>query len=130
MNTGNPAVAAALATVQTLEEEKPYEKMFDLGEKLRKGLKELADKTQQDLRVQGIGPIIHTGFGSLQQAWDYRDTLTLNKPKLSAFIGGLQELGIRVIGRGLWYLSTAHDEQDIEKALLAASTVLENMEHN
>lgn len=127
MNTCNPTVAAALATIGILEEENPYPSMFFLGEKLREGLKELALRTNQNLQVQGIGPIIHTGFSSTQSAWDYRDTLTYDQSKLKVFIGGLQDLGIRVIGRGLWYLSTSHKEQDIEKALSAAKQVLTNM---
>lgn len=127
MNTCNPTVAAALATIGILEEENPYPSMFFLGEKLREGLKELALRTNQNLQVQGIGPIIHTGFSSTQSAWDYRDTLTYDQSKLKVFIGGLQDLGIRVIGRGLWYLGTSHKEQDIEKALSAAKQVLTNM---
>lgn len=127
MNTCNPAVAAALATVTVLEEEDPYPRLFELGEKLRNGLRKLGKKTQHNLRVQGMGPVIHTGFSSIEKAKDFRDTLTYDKQKLKGFIGGLQDLGIRVIGRGLWYLSTAHREEDIDQALAAAEEVLNNL---
>ena len=38
MNSSNPTVAAALATISVLEQEQPYERMFMLGNKLMNGL--------------------------------------------------------------------------------------------
>lgn len=127
MNAANPTVAAALATVSILEAEDPYSRLFSLGEQLREGLKELARQTGQNLQVQGIGPIAYTGFSDLPVASDYRDTLSNDKGKLKAFIWGLQNQGIRVIGRGLWYIGTTHEGKDVDAALSAAKKVLTDM---
>src|SRR5690606_32294634 len=61
MNSGNPSVAAALATIEVLEQEQPYERMFYLGRKLMNGLKKSAQKNGVPLMVQGPGPMFHTG---------------------------------------------------------------------
>jgi len=36
----------------------------------------------------------------------------------------MQERGIRLIGRGLWYLSAAHTAEEIDQAVAAAGEVL------
>lgn len=127
MNSGNPTVAAALATIEVLEQENPYERMYRLGRKLMDGLREAAVDTKQDLVTQGLGPMFVTYFGKKRQCNDYRDTLGNDKPKLSRFIAGLHDRGIRVIGRGLWYVSAAHTEKDVDKAIQTAADVLKEL---
>src|SRR5690606_21781850 len=51
MNSSNPTVAAALATITVLEEENPYERMFHLGKKLMKGIEDAALKHNQNIKV-------------------------------------------------------------------------------
>ncbi|MEX2567915.1 MAG: aspartate aminotransferase family protein [Cyclobacteriaceae bacterium] len=124
MNTGNPTVAAALATVSILERDDPYPKMFALGDRLRQGLTQLAKDTQQNMRVSGIGPIVHTGFTDGPGAGDFRGVLQYDKGKLKNFISGMHDRGLRVIGRGLWYISAVHSEADIDRALEVSREVL------
>jgi glutamate-1-semialdehyde 2,1-aminomutase len=40
------------------------------------------------------------------------------------FVKLLSEDGVRVIPRGLWYLSTAHTEKDVELTVRAAESAL------
>ncbi|MEJ7827627.1 MAG: aspartate aminotransferase family protein [Segetibacter sp.] len=127
MNTSNPTVAAALATLETLESDKPYQRMFELGKLLKDGLKQAAKDGNQNLLVQGPGPMIHTGFTSLTEVNDYRDTFTYDKVKLGRFIAAMHNKGIRIIGRGLWYISAVHTKNDIEQALKAATEVLQEL---
>lgn len=127
MNSSNPTVAAALTTIRILEEENPYDRLYYLGQKLMKGLQDAAAKTNQNLLVQGLGPMFHAGFTSLSSVADYRDTLSYDKAKGSKFIAGMHNRGIRVIGRGLWYISAAHTEADIDYALQIAAVVLHTM---
>jgi glutamate-1-semialdehyde 2,1-aminomutase len=97
MNSSNPTVAAALATIEVLENEKPYERIYSWGNNLIAGIKNLASKHNQNLVVQGLGPMLHTGFTDLTEVHDYRDTLCFDKGKLSKFIAALHNKGIRVI---------------------------------
>lgn len=127
MNTSNPTVAAALATIQTLEQENPYQRMFDLGNLLKDGLTQAAIDANQNLLVQGPGPMVHIGFTSLKQVNDYRDTFTYDKVKLGRFIAAMHDKGIRIIGRGLWYISAVHTKEDIEHAIKTATEVLKEL---
>lgn len=124
MNSSNATVAAALATIEVLETEAPYERLYSLGKRLMRGLKVAAMESSQPLRIQGLGTMFHTGFTHLNEVKDYRDTLTYDKVKLNKFISGMHDRNIRVIGRGLWYISAAHTEADIDHAILVAKEVL------
>ena len=124
MNASNPTIAAALATIQILERDQPYERLYRFGQKLMTGLEQAAAETGQNLRVQGLGPMFHAGFTDLPSATDYRDTLGYNRVKLAKFIAGMHDRGVRVIGRGLWYISAAHTEEDIDHAIKTAREVL------
>lgn len=124
MNSSNATVAASLATIEVLEEENPYERIFQYGKKLKEGLQDAAKETGQNLLVQGFGPIVHSGFTDAASINEYRDTFSYDKAKLGKFIAGLHNKGIRVIGRGLWYISAAHTEEEIDHAIKTAREVL------
>ena len=55
MNSSNATVAAALATIEVLESENPYNRLFQYGRKLMEGLKQAALETNQNLLIQGPG---------------------------------------------------------------------------
>ncbi len=124
MNATNPCVAAALATLMLLERDSVHERLFVLGRRLMDGLRAAAHEAQQPLLVQGFGPMLHSGFTSYEIVRDYRDTLAYDRVRGMVFIRGMQERGIRIIGRGLWYLSAAHTDADIEHAIGMAYDVL------
>ncbi len=127
MNSGNPTVAAALATLEVLEQEPPYTRIYRYGERLMEGLRSAAARIGSNMVVQGFGPMVFTGFSDDGPAKDYRHTLRFDKVKQGRFIAEMHDRGIRVIGRGLWYLSAAHEEQDIELAIQTAEEVLETI---
>jgi glutamate-1-semialdehyde 2,1-aminomutase len=127
MNSSNPTIAAALATIEVLESENPYDRMFRLGKKLMEGISQAAQKSGHELLVQGPGPMFNTAFTNLNKARDYRDTLAFNKAKLGVFIAGMHDRNVRVIGRGLWYISAAHTDEDIDHAINVSAEVLAGM---
>ena len=124
MNSGNPAVAAAMATIELLEAEGVYERIYSLGNRLMKGLRACNERHHQNLLMQGPGPMVHSGFTDLTQVKDYRDVLSYDKVKLGKFIAAMHDEGIRIIGRGLWYLSAIHTEKEIDTAIEVADKVL------
>jgi glutamate-1-semialdehyde 2,1-aminomutase len=127
MNSSNPTVAAALATIRILEEENPYERMFALGQKLMNGLKAAAAAAHQNMLVQGPGPMFTIAFTDLPVINDFRATLSCDKAKLARFIGGMHDRKVRIIGRGLWYISAVHSEEEIDHAIKIASEVLQTI---
>ena len=117
MNSSNPTIAAALATIEVLEKENPYERMFRFGNKLMDGLRKAAAANNHNLLVQGPGPMFNIGFTNLKSVNDYRDTLSYDRAKLGKFISAMHDERVRIIGRGLWYISAAHTEEDIDHAI-------------
>jgi glutamate-1-semialdehyde 2,1-aminomutase len=127
MNSSNSTVAAALGTIEVLEKKGTYEKIYKLGKNLMHGLTKLGKKHNTNLLVQGLGPMLHTGFTDLKKVKDFRDVQSYDKAKLGKFIAGLHDEGVRVIGRGLWYISAVHTQKDIDHALAVADKVLSKM---
>lgn len=124
MNSGHASVAAALATLRVMRREAVHARLFERGRWLMQRLAELAAQQSLPLRVMGPGPMFHVGFTSLAEVRDYRDTLHYDRARYAAFVQAMQARGIRLIGRGLWYLSAAHSEADLEHAARTAAEVL------
>ena len=127
MNSACVLVAAALGTLEVLEESGTYKRIFRLGKRLMKGLERVSQETGQNLLVQGIGPMFHTGFCDLIKIKEFRDLRHYEQPKSKMFIQGLQQRGIRVIGRGLWYISSMHTEDHIDHTILMAKDTLQEL---
>jgi len=123
MNSSNPTVAAALATIEVLEQENPYERMFAIGQTIIAGLQKLAEQTGQNLVVQGPGPMFNIAFGDAP-ATDYRSSLRFDKAKLGRFVAAMHDEGVRIIGRGLCYISAVHTDDDARIFLEKAGLVL------
>jgi glutamate-1-semialdehyde 2,1-aminomutase len=126
MNAGVPCLAAALATLDVLTRDgaAARERIAALGRSLMQGLAAHGDRLGLPLRVQGPGPMFHTGFSPLEEVRDFRECATYDAAALEALTFGLLQRGVRVIGRGLWYISAAHTSSDVDQALQAAGEVL------
>ncbi len=127
MNAGNPSIAAASATLRILERDNVPQKLQRLGERLRDGLRKVGDASGLPVRVQGPGPMLQMGFSKKERCVDWRDTLAYDRPRYKSFLDRMQDRGIRLIGRGLWYVSAAHTEADIDHAVAVAGDVLGEM---
>jgi glutamate-1-semialdehyde 2,1-aminomutase len=122
LNSQTPCVAAALATLRILSSNNGeiYGRLNASGERLRVGLAEAATKAGHRLLIQGIGPVFHTGFSDLSAVETYRDTWSYDTAKYTRFADELLARGIRVIGRGIWYISAAHTDDDIDHTVSIA----------
>ena len=127
MNSGNPATVAALTTLRILEREQIPSVLREKGEHLREGLADAGRRAGRPLLLQGPGPMFHAGFTPLARVRDYRETLSYDKPLYARFVTGMQERGIRLIGRGLWYVSAAHTSADLDLAIATAHDVLKSL---
>ncbi len=126
MNSGCALIAAALGTIEVLEQEGTHERIYALGHRLMEGLRKAAKETGQNLLVQGLGPMFHTGFADVSKIKEYREVSAYEQPKSKLFIQGMQQRGVRIIGRGLWYISAVHEEKHIDHAIeMAKETLIE-----
>jgi glutamate-1-semialdehyde 2,1-aminomutase len=124
-NANVSSVAAANATMASLSERdgEAYRRLETNGERLRDGLRELAQRQGSDLLVQGLGAVFNTTFGA-GPVRNYRDYAATDLARQRRFLIALQDRGVRVTSRGTWFLSTAHDDADIEATLAAATDAL------
>jgi len=93
-----------------------------LGRRLIAGLEKLAREHGVPLQPQGPGFVFHATIlrpgvepGPIR---DYRDYVRRHDaPRWAHLRRCLLEEGVRAIERGLWFLSLAHREADIDEAL-------------
>ena len=121
-NSNVMVTAAAYATIRELEG-LDYGRIHRLGESLQNGLRELAARYGLPVLIQGLGPVFHLAFTERDSIVDYRDSLEINTQRNSEFVGAMLERGVRLLSRGLWYLSAAHTESEIQETLEAVDDV-------
>lgn len=128
-NSNNPSIAAAAATIDILESggDQLYERLRTLGLQLREGLKDAAQYAGHEVLLSGPGQMVHMAFTNCSELVSYRDCLECDEEKYREFAKGMLDRGVRIIGRGIWYISAAHTEQDVEQAITVAAEVLQAM---
>ena len=124
-NANTSSVAAANATIATLAADNGavYEHIDRIGTRLMNGLREAATRLGSDLLVQGRPAAFNTTFG-IGPVRDYQGYVATDRDRQRRFLRALQDRGIRVTSRGTWFLSTAHDDDDIERTLESAAEAL------
>jgi len=127
-NAGGMSVGAAVATIRALAENggAVYEKLAVLGHRLMAGLSEAAREWDLPLVVNGPGPVFFTWF-SEQPVTSYADHLLADDARYARFAELMHAAGTRVIPSGRWYLSAAHTESDVDRALECAARVFASM---
>ena len=71
--------------------------------------------------------MLHSGFTGVDAVRNFRDCTNYDQNKLGDFSYRLLQRGIRVIGRGLWFVSAAHTEEDVRLTLEVVDEVLGEM---
>jgi glutamate-1-semialdehyde 2,1-aminomutase len=124
-NSHPVCLAAAAATLEILHREQDgiYPRLFALGRRLRDGLSKAAEKAGVPAYVGGPGPVIQTYLGVTGPVRNYRDFAATDKELTARFHAALLDRGINIVPRGLWFLSAAHTEDDVDATLAAAGDV-------
>ncbi|MFJ8811856.1 aspartate aminotransferase family protein [Amycolatopsis thermoflava] len=110
------ATAAVAATVTSLLEDPPYERVAKHGKTLMVGLRDLAVEHGLPLRVEGLPAAFHVSFGEAEVR-DYRTLQRLDLARYERLSRVLVEHGLWVTGRGVWYVSACHGEEELDAAL-------------
>lgn len=125
-NGGAVGMAAALATIQTLETEPVHEHLFALGERMRQGLRDISAELGVPTVVSGYGSLYAMLFmdGPLES---YDDVVRNDKELFVAYRKELVRRGVlempENIGRN--HISYSHTDQDIDRALEVSREALE-----
>lgn len=113
--TANPiAMTAGLATLKILEDGKMIRDLNTLGEKIRKELKTIFEKSDIDAQVTGTSSIFNVHF-TKEEVKDAKTAFNADRKRLL-------EYNLELIANGIFFLpthngtlSTAHTKKDIEK---------------
>lgn len=122
-NASVMASAAIVATLRVLRDDPPYERITTLGTMLKEGLSDLAHRHSVELNVQGLPMGFHVGIGS-GPVTNLEELERLDSDAYQGLATSLISNGVWVAGRGIWYMSAAHDESDIEATLERADRAL------
>lgn len=121
------AAAAVVATLDYLREASVHERIEKVGRALIEGLGEVAGEASVPLRVQGLPGAFHASFGSSGEAWDHRGVEALDNEGYRALVALLVEEGVWVTGRGIWYLSAAHGDSEVDETLERARAAMKRL---
>jgi glutamate-1-semialdehyde 2,1-aminomutase len=141
---GNAAsCAAALATIEILEREPVHQRLFELGDRLRAGLREIHERVGVPAVVVGFGSVFVTYFagaglapaqggrpqGSPLQPETYSDLLAYDAEKFVEYRRQLIDRGIYMMPANLKraHLSYAHTDADVDRLFQATEDILKGM---
>jgi glutamate-1-semialdehyde 2,1-aminomutase len=127
-NGNSVSMAAALATLETLETEPVYEHIYRLGDRMREGLEQIS----QELGV----PTVVTGYGSLFMTFfmegeirSYDDAVRNDFDFYLAYREQLLRRGMFVVPRvsGRNHLGYSHTDDDVDRTLEISRDALKNV---
>ncbi len=125
--SGNPvAAAAALATLRILRREGTYERLFATGQRVKDGLQRLLNEAEIPAQVIGHPSVFDVYFTEQDELLDYRATLKADRQKQARFTQLLLERGLYK-GDNKFYISTVHNDEDIELTLSAFASAIEEL---
>lgn len=87
------------------------------------GLREEFTQAGLDHEIVGFPAVFNVRF-DLKGPTDYRSAMKANRERYANFAFELLTRGIRVLPRGTWFLSSAHETSHIDKTLSAVRDVL------
>ncbi len=125
----NPlCVAAALATLDILEQPGVYERMDHITQRIKDGVNDLARQYGVTLWCDNLVSIWQLSFGIDGPMKDFRDNFKVDKVRYQEFYRRCLSHGVRLhSGRGRFYVSTAHTDADVDQTLEVFSKVFKEM---
>jgi len=124
-NANVVSMSAALATLRELEAEDRavYRRLESTGRALMDGIAALGRHFAADLKISGVPAAFHTCFAK-HPIHDYASYSRADGARQGRFLAALLECGVRPTGRGTWFLSSTHTEEDISQTLAAVEIAL------
>ena len=128
-NAGVSSLAAGVATIGHLVASDPYPELERITARLVAGINQVSAGRGADLVADYAGgSVLQTRFG-VNRAMTSRTDFVANsdRERLAVFLQRLQDLGVRPTGRGLWFVSTAHDDAAVDATLDTIDRALAGM---
>lgn len=117
------ALAAMVATLEGLTPEH-YEQTSARGLRLQAGIRDALAAAGIRAQVTGFPLLFHVALGLERPARTYRDVASADKRGYAQLALALLRRGVRVLERGAWFVSSAHDDTVIDETLAAFEDAL------
>jgi glutamate-1-semialdehyde 2,1-aminomutase len=119
-------MAAAAASLRELETKAAtlYPHLASLGQRLMAGLRAAAASAHVPLLADGPGPVFSLYLTEQPAIRNYRDFARCDLAGMARLHRGLLDHGVNCVGRGLWFLSAAHTDADIDLTIAAFTAAL------
>lgn len=127
--SGNPlAVAAALAVLEALRDDPPYQRLETSALALEEGLRDAAKSAGIPIRQNRVGSM-QTMFFSDRPVKDYASAMKSDTDRYAAFFHGMLERGVHFAPSQFEaaFVSTAHSAEHIERTINAAREIMKEL---
>lgn len=126
-NGHSSGLAAALATIETLESGNVYEHIFTLGERMRTGLAEIVQRRGYPCTVAGFGSVYTLYFMETDSIENFGDLLANDAGLYVHYRTELIRRGVFEIAKNLKrnHISYSHSAEDIDWTLERSEEALE-----
>jgi glutamate-1-semialdehyde 2,1-aminomutase len=96
----------------------------EVGRRIMEGIQKSAAKHGEIVRIQGTGSLFCVSFHN-HEIFDMRDAFDISNDRYLAFRQLLLDRGVHIFPteKGLWYISTAHTDRDVETTLRTVDEV-------
>jgi glutamate-1-semialdehyde 2,1-aminomutase len=118
------SMAAAVATLGTIQGGMPHESIERAGGRLMAGFGELLRARGVKSVVQGVPGSFNVHLGIDQPVRSLTDTLAVDGEQGERLTRALLERGVRAIPGGHWYVSAAHTDELVDETLNAFEDAL------
>jgi glutamate-1-semialdehyde 2,1-aminomutase len=131
-NANPPTLAAVMEALEMVSENggSLLKQTHARCERLAEGIRGLARESGKPVAVRGRVPAIHVSFlrDTSVEAVDYRTAVGVTDgARTRQLFVELQERGVRVTPGGLWFMSTAHTDEDVDRTLDAVADTLKSI---
>jgi glutamate-1-semialdehyde 2,1-aminomutase len=116
-NGNTIATAAVLASIDELASGEVYEQVGKTGAALMQAIRDAAEASGLGLHVQGLPMAFHASFAEPGRAVTrFRQLAGADAARYGRLADVLIAHGVWVARRGIWYVSAAHTEADIDES--------------
>lgn len=126
-NANGPCMAAVAAALDMLSADGGalLKNAHAMGEQLMRGIEEAGRGSGKDIHIRGVPPAFHVSFNDREEVVDYRTACSRDREAYGRFWEALQEAGVRTTPDGLWFVSTAHTQEDVDRTLEVVRQAME-----
>jgi glutamate-1-semialdehyde 2,1-aminomutase len=120
------SVAAANATLATLQRggEELYRELDARAARLAQGLRDAAAAVDAPLVVNQVGAVLHLLWAPHVPVRSHDDAFASDTVAVAEVAAHLLGSGVFALERGLWFISTAHTDDDVALTVAAAERAL------